>query len=435
MATRSAGTGIIATLVLFVVTTVGLLVAVVLLFNAKGAVERDRDERVNSLRTTQQQLSSLEETAQTAAQVLGTSSISEADLRSTLGLSPSDRASAAIAALRRAGKDAEARIAELQSQLEQAQTSLETEREAYADARTTFDNGLSAARAEIASIKDIADQFSAQLDELRGQFARTSEDLSAEFEGRRTELEEQLEEAHRVQARLTDQVSQLTETANRVRARAQDASTLVDAHIVDISPDGTTLFLDLGRRDRLRPGMTFEVYTDATQITTASAGGDSVPLPGKATVEVTRVGDTTSQARVVRLSPRAAVASRDVLANPLYSPDHEYAFLVHGLFDVDGDGLGTEGEADIVRRRIADWNGRVLDGEGIRGDVDFIVVGIKPPPAVSPSASATDLELAQFARREEQREKYELLLKAAAEAQIPVLNWNRLQVLTGDGGR
>ncbi|MDA0802843.1 MAG: hypothetical protein O2819_03700 [Planctomycetota bacterium] len=436
MATRSGETGIVATLVLFVIATVGLLVATVLLFNAKGAAERERDETRNDLRSSEQKLDGLEKVSREAASILGTNTLDPSEIRMALGLNANDRATQVVTTLRRSIKDAEARLKALQQEVDQTRLSAETERAAFADARAEFDRGLESIRQELSGFQDLASAFGAQVDELRDDFARSTNNLREEHRSRRDLLEARLKDAEEESETLTVQVERLNKIVRGARARAQDAATLVDARIVDITPDGTMLFVDLGRRDRLRPGMTFEVYSDPSLITSTNRmTGEATPMVGKATVEILRVGDTTSQARVTRLAPRGQIQRSDVLANPIYSPDHQYRFLVHGLFDVDGDGLPSQPESDFVRQRIVDWNGAVAESGTMSGDVDFVVVGLRPIRRPAPSIDASDAEMAAYAKAEEQLDQYDTLLRAAAEAQIPVLNWNRLQVLTGSAQR
>lgn len=428
MATRSGGTGIVATLVIFVITTVALLVTSVLLFNAKGAAERQRDENANQLRAKEQQISSLESAAQAAAQALGVASIEESALRSSLKLGPSDQLAAVLTALRSDISDAQDRVRGLQSELEQAQSAAEADHVALEEAQEAFRTGVEGIRADVTRLTSLTDSFQAGLEELRSNFSQSREDLRADFDSRRQELEAQLDEALQARATLASRLETAEASMRTAKARAKDAATLVDARIVEVSPDASTVYIDLGRRDRLRPGMTFEVYADPTLIGGGEDGGQAA---GKASVEVVRVGDTTSEARVTRLAPRTSIHRDEVLANAIYSPDQRYAFLLHGLFDTNGDGIPSRAETDFVRQRVVDWNGQVTEGDEIAGDVDFIIIGARPVRLPVPPLDATDEELAGYAQAEEIRERYDQLLRAAAEAQIPVLNWNRLQVLTG----
>ena len=97
--------------------------------------------------------------------------------------------------------------------------------------------------------------------------------------------------------------------------------------------------------------MTFEIYDDSAQLR-PDANGD---MPrGKASVEVIKVGDTTSTAKVTRSNRGRPIVRDDILVNALYDPTYQYKFLVHGRFAANGDGVPASGH-DFVDQRIDDW--------------------------------------------------------------------------------
>ena len=75
----------------------------------------------------------------------------------------------------------------------------------------------------------------------------------------------------------------------------------------------------------------------------------------------------------------------------------------------------------------------MVEGDKLQGDLDFVVMGVKPMKPLDLSSSA---DAGQFsAHLEQQRafESYQVLFQDAQTARIPVLNWNRMQVLTNEG--
>jgi hypothetical protein len=125
----------------------------------------------------------------------------------------------------------------------------------------------------------------------------------------------------------------------------------------------------------------------------------------------------------------------DVLANAVFNPDYKFKFMVHGKFDVNGDGKATTNEADFIKSRILEWGGEIVEGDTLSGDLDFLVLGVQPPfPAPLPS-DATEAQTLAFTDQRAARELYDSLFRTAADAEIPVLNWSRFETLTGTVNR
>ena len=120
-----------------------------------------------------------------------------------------------------------------------------------------------------------------------------------------------------------------------------------------------------------------------------------------------------------------------MIANAVFNPDYRFKFLVHGLFDVNNDGTPSVADADYVRRRVIEWGGELVEGDELTGDLDFIVLGEQPPMLAPLPPDAGDAEFRAFLQQREAREVYDRLFEQASRAQIPVLNWNRFETLTG----
>ena len=211
--------------------------------------------------------------------------------------------------------------------------------------------------------------------------------------------------------------------------KPEDPSSLVDGHVIEIGGPDATVYLDIGRKHRVVPGMTFEVFTTADQVQNNKEG----KLRGKASVQVLRVTDDTSTARVTRSSANQPINRNDVLINAVYSPTYTYRMMVYGKFDVNNDGKASTGEASVIRNRIQEWGGKVIDSEKVTGDLDFVVIGNPPPEPLPLSSSAGDIEVQAYTQAKNDYDTYNRIMKEATEAKIPVLNWNRFQVLTGQG--
>ena len=153
---------------------------------------------------------------------------------------------------------------------------------------------------------------------------------------------------------------------------------------------------------------------------------------GKASIEIVKVGVTTSTAKVKRSTANQPILKNNVLVNAIYDPNYVFSFLVHGVFDADGDG-NPETTNTFVKNRIKGWGGVVVEDNGLLpGDLDFLVLGIAPnEPMSKPRRDASDSMLENYATRQRAYRDYVRLLEKARAANVPVLTENRLNILTG----
>ena len=276
--------------------------------------------------------------------------------------------------------------------------------------------------AALLSIQELKDQLTKARDEAKSEYANQI-------------AEEKNKQASLVSANqgLSGRVTELQKQLDAFRISPKDPSLLVDGNIIDLAATKDQVYISLGTKDRVRPGMTFEVYSDATAIMYDPKTDRQTP--GYASIEIIKVGDTTSTARVTRKAPRKSISKGDVIANAVYSPTYQYKFLVHGKFDVDNDGKVTDGETDYIRAKIRDWGGVVVEGEEITPDIDFVVIGSIPSKPQMRSMGESDSAYAASLAASRAYDSYQELLTSASAAQIPILNWNRFQILTGAAER
>ena len=215
------------------------------------------------------------------------------------------------------------------------------------------------------------------------------------------DLEDEVDRLSDENVRGESRIQELQELVNRSRIQPKDPANLVDGEIIEVAGRGDQVYIDRGKSDQIVLGMTFEVYDDAAQIRPDDEG--NFPR-GKASIQVVKVGDTTSTAKVTRATKGRPIVSNDVVANAIYDPTYTFKFLVHGRFDVDGDEIATLEETDYLRRQIEAWGGEVVSGDQITGDLDFLVLGIEPVNPPNPTDSATATQMQQIL---EQRLKYQ----------------------------
>jgi hypothetical protein len=251
------------------------------------------------------------------------------------------------------------------------------------------------------------------------------------FIGTIRELEEEVDRLSEENVTGESRIQELQSLVNRSRIQPKDPANLVDGNVIEVAGRGDQVYIDLGQKDQIVLGMSFEVYDDAAQIRADEEG--HFPR-GKASIQVVKVGNSTSTAKVTRATKGRPVVSSDVIANAIYDPNYNFKFLVHGLFDVDGDGRATAEETDYLRRQIQSWGGTVQPDDRVRGDLDFLVLGVEPPNPLPPAADATETQIQAILDLRMTHQQYQDLFQAAQKANIPVLNANRLYILTGQTG-
>ncbi len=454
MAIRSGNTGPLVSLVVFVILTVLSLVAAIYFYSE---AEKARVERATAQRElakvlkpdSSESLASLEAAAQAegvtlvehlmareaalATLVSGDSSGDLSKIRSSLGLSDSETAKQALDAARRAAQDAQAKFAD-QVKASEAAIAQADEVKAEAEAiKQAADEKVTQLTATIAPYKESTDRAMSEIADLKTELTQVREQAQSEFANQIAE--EQAKQGALVASNqnLSERVQVLQQQLEQFRIKPSDPALLADGSIVDLGTNKDQVFISLGLRDHVRPGMTFEVYPDAAAIMYDPKTDRQ--SPGKASIEITKVGDTTSTARVTRQRRGQAIQRGDVLANAVYSPSYKYKFLVHGKFDVDADGKSSDDESNYIRGKIKEWGGVIVEGEELTPEVDFVVVGTLPPRVMAQPLGEDSSGYNAYLESKRASDAYEALIASARAAQVPVLNWNRFQILTGAADR
>ncbi len=295
-----------------------------------------------------------------------------------------------------------------------------------------------------------------ELQTIRDEYTRSSASLTAQIDGYRDELQalsqgvqgstaDHIEQMAVARAQFNSELStlqrELNERRNEIerletivrgfdrsgtRLLAEDESALVDGMVVGINSVANEVYLSRGRADNMVLGMTFEVYGSGVSIRPNADGEYPV---GKATVEVIRIDDNSSVARILRETRGNPIIEGDRIVNPVYDPNKVYRFVVFGNFDTNNDFMFTPQERSELISLVEEWGGQV--DEDISGETDFVVLGQRPNLPPAPKID-DPIELVQRYRRlaQEQR-KYDELFQTASATGIPVLNQNRFLTLTG----
>lgn len=453
MAIRSnAGTGVIVSLVVFILISIFLLVMAIIFYSGQTKQMETAREATNTLdeyalkreRNSEQLQTIVAEAKKERKSVLGYLLEENNNLKTFVAGNPDEsmenleRRFSAMdvdSTVYNGMKDLDRRLNDTQNELESLRTqaqSLQQERDRLvADveaASRSRDNLIAAESKQVEKYRNATEEHLAQISDVREQMEVATDKLRDRYSDQISELENEVDALRQEKVILKSRVEDLEERINKTRIKPHDPETLVDGNIIDIAGANDQVYINRGRKDQIVLGMTFEVYDDAAQIRPTASG--DFPR-GKASLQVIKVGDNTSTAKITRSTIGRPVVRNDVIANAIYDPTYKFKFLVHGQYDIDGDGYPSEEEAAYLRSQIENWGGIVVRSDTLPGDLDFLVLGVEPMDPVRPPQDASMLVQQDYIRRKTIYHDYQELYNQARNAQIPILNANRLHILTG----
>lgn len=343
--------------------------------------------------------------------------------------STSDNLTGAVSTLTRALLDGKDKIAALNGEVE----SLTKRLEESAGANT----------AELAKkdeiVADIRKQTQDQIATIQSDLTKSQQvvkDLEKARQQERTtvggatdELNVQLAQAQKEAADTRAELDKMRALLDQGRVRVDEPMFREpDGKLLTVSGVNGTVYINLGQGDQIIPGMTFEVYDKITGMPRVQINEDpdNETMPeGKASIEVIRVGKTSSEARVTRRSSTNGVLTEgDLIANLVYDKNTKYNFMVYGQFDLDRKGVPNDQDTEIIRRLITQWGGEISDD--VRVSTDFLVVGTEP---ALPEYTREELQLpennARMIEAQARLDAYLAVIQKATELRVPILNQNR----------
>jgi len=278
-------------------------------------------------------------------------------------------------------------------------------------------------------------QFAAAVAKLREDYTRIEQDSAADRD-RRDELVRNLETKVEATARDAmdllnkerEEKRQLEEKLQQEQKRSEELLAelarfkprsdlpgvlqIADGSIVRAVPGDRIVYISLGRRDGLTPGMTFSVYSRFRGIPPDGKG--------KAAIEVANLFETTAECRITMTTPGEPIVEDDVIANPVYDRSRQFRFVVAGDFDLDFDGRIDDPGGRQVARLIQQWGGALAPAVDTRAD--FVVLGKTPPaPGNLPEGTTDETLRVRFAERTAAYEAFETVKKEAMALSIPIL--------------
>lgn len=320
------------------------------------------------------------------------------------------------------------RLDESDAQRRAAQESAEFEANRVAAIESEFNQTASDLQSRVNEYSDRVVYLEDTLAHIEQRYTGIIEETIADAATDIDTMQTDLDDTTRDNNLLRDLVARLRGEGKSTRLQPLNEAELVDGRIDQVITSDNEVLLSIGRKQKAVLGMTFAVYDNATDIRIDKTTGE-YPA-GKAVIEIIKVEDDFSTARIVASSQGNPIIRGNVIANAVYDPRKTYKFVVDGLFDIDSDGIATRYETDELEALIEQWGGALQDD--VVGDIDFVVLGEKPilPPPPGPGAPIATMQ--EYVRLQREIQRYDDLLIRAEDASIPLLNANRLQTLIGD---
>jgi hypothetical protein len=251
------------------------------------------------------------------------------------------------------------------------------------DAEKTYKENLEKVK------KNSEDTLAKEATDLRGLQAKIAE-LTQANEDIRKKADDDVKKALLENKKRDTTIKTLRVALDEVRlelAQYKEAQTQIKADartdwkIVRMDQRGTRPYINLGSADRVRPQLTFSIH---------SLGLDGKMSPeSKGTLEVvTILGDHLSQTRItgVKDPNKNPILEGDVLYNPLWNPSLKKHVAIAGLIDLSGVSRDPElGLADFLRHLekenvivdayIEPKAPFAIKGKGVNLQTDMLILG------------------------------------------------------------
>lgn len=223
-----------------------------------------------------------------------------------------------------------------------------------------------------------------EITEKNGEIEQWKKDynlVQSEKEQLRDEYERYRRENEASMTKLNDQIDFYKDQLEELTKVSFERE---DGHIVAVDNTTRTVWIDLGSIDKLRPQVTFSVYT--TDHRGIGRGVEDI----KAKIEVTRIMDGhLSEARILDEDLFRPIAEGDPIFTPLWSAGRTEYFAIVGRPDLDEDG---DSDWDLFREVVENAGAKIdliVNDEGLREPFDaklsartkFLIIGDMDDPA------------------------------------------------------
>jgi len=313
-------------------------------------------------------------------------------------------------------------------------------KEQFDDLQLRFDDAMAETKRKEDMWLAEKEEYRLQLDMVKQDYndlevllEKTSEERVQALISQLREEKANYEQEHQEKLRIQAQLKMTQDRMNLCRDELHKIVPLPDGEVVAHKSDGKIILVDdpakvvhlnIGRVDRVYPGLTFAVYDK------------NMPIPrdgkGKAEIEVFSVEKNISAARITKSEIKRPIIEDDIVANLIWDSDKTNVFAIEGEFDIDSDGNVDNDAVGKIKALIEKWGGRVADSISI--ETDFLVLGKPLSVLRRPSRSELEMDPMAMERYDASRQnlaRYEEIQSQAQSLSIPVFNYERFLFFIG----
>jgi len=284
------------------------------------------------------------------------------------------------------------RIQELDGKLQESQTAL---KKSHDDLVRLQNEKSDTSTSQSAKINSLSQQSA--------QVTNEKDNLNAEKSAEIKRLSIQIDSMNKVRENFKSRVGPILEKLGRIKLERPEIRELAELHelllkqfesaisIANDTPKGSIVRMDrvnnlayvnLGRADFIRPGVTFAV------LPAGSTGRAAAARERKGAVEVVDVlEDHLSTAKVLEATnaTRDPLLPGDLLFNPAWNSSQREHVAIAGIVDLNGDGI--DDTQDLIRMlerqgvvvdAYLDLKERTIKGPGITEKTTYLILGEKP---------------------------------------------------------
>ncbi len=329
-------------------------------------------------------------------------------------------------------------IVTVDAERDKAQADAKAAADAAAQTTAARDALLKAKDDQMAQISADKDKAIAEIEAWRKEKGESITQISADADQKQKDLQAAADKLQTEITKRDGQIKDLNKKLDAVMRRLHDTHVNTNEAIVQQSdgnilsaPTQDTVFINIGQQQSVTLGLTFEVYDKAKGIPPLGDGMRDTEMPeGKASIEVIHVLPASAECRVVKRALGETITEGDLIMNLVFDPHTHYKFMVYGNFDLSNEGTPSPADADVIKRLISQWGGRLVNS--VDTTTDFVVLGAEP---VVPVLSAEDQNDPPKVQKRDAMaaalDAYTAVQSKAVELGIPIMNQNRFLYFIG----